>query len=215
MIELTTVPKDLSEESLQIWLKDRVSEERYFHCLGTQQKATELAQQFKLPVEEHLKANVAGLLHDAAKAMTPQELLEACKLFEIPVTEDDRLSPQTLHPLVGAELVRFEFDIQDETLLNAMRYHTTGRAKMSTVEKIVFLADKIEGNTRNPLYIQKIHGIMESKDAATLDRVVLYILDSTMTFLIEKGQVIHPRTLEARNDLVRYGAFRKHPKRLR
>jgi HD superfamily phosphohydrolase YqeK len=70
------------------------------------------------------------------------------------------------------------------------------------VEKIVFIADKIEGNTRNPLYIQRMTASLNFKAPWSIDLTMLYILDSTIQFLIEKHQVIHPRTIEARNDFV-------------
>ncbi len=195
----TTYP---TEERLRSWLQARLSEERYQHSLGAQQKAVEIAQNFKFKASELEKARIAGLLHDCAKLMSPSELLAACADMGIPVTPEERLSPQTLHPFVGAELVRREFGLDDPDILNAIRYHTTGRAGMSAVEKAVYIADKIEENTRNPLYTQKIQAVIHYADPATLDKAVLYIMDSTITFLIEKGQVIHPRTLEARNALV-------------
>ena len=118
------------------------------------------------------------------------------------LSDSDRQSVQTLHPLVGAALVEDELGILDSDILNAIRYHTTARAGMSDVEKLVFVADKIEENTRNPLYTQKITSLIKSPDRSTLNQVALYILDSTITFLVEKGQVIHSRTIEARNEMV-------------
>jgi predicted HD superfamily hydrolase involved in NAD metabolism len=201
----------LNEEILKDWLRNRLSDERYHHSIGAQQKAIELARNFRFSQEDIQKAGLAGLLHDAAKLMSPAELLAACQEMSISCTEHERRSPQTLHPFVGAELVSREFGVEDEDVLNAIRYHTTGRAGMSPVEKLVYIADKIEGNTRNPLYTQKITALFNFQERTTLDRAALYILDSTITFLIEKGQLIHPRTIEARNDLVEI----LHPKKPR
>ncbi len=202
MVETTVRYANVTEEAIRTWLKNRLSEDRFMHSLGAQQKAIELARNFKFDQDVIEKAGMGGLLHDAAKLMTPQELLEACNTFDVPVTEDEKRSPQTLHPFVGAEMVKWEFGITEPDIINAIRYHTTGRAGMTPVEKLVFIADKIEGNTRNPLYIQKITALMNYRDSQTLDKVMLYILDSTITFLIEKRQIIHPRTIEARNDMV-------------
>jgi nicotinate-nucleotide adenylyltransferase len=192
----------LDLEQAKAWLGQRLSAERYEHSLGAHEKAVELAEKFRLPGEERERAAIAGLLHDAAKLMGPDELLAYCDRFSLPVEAIDRQTPQTLHPFVGAELVREAFDLHDEDTLNAIRFHTTGRAGMSRVEKIVYIADKIEGNTRNPLYIQRMTAPLDFRKAWSLDLTMLYILDSTIQFLIEKHQVIHPRTLEARNDLV-------------
>jgi predicted HD superfamily hydrolase involved in NAD metabolism len=184
------------------WLSQRLSHERFEHSIGAHEKAVELAEKFNLPVEERERAAIAGLLHDAAKLMRPPELLDYCEQHELPIDDNDRTSIQTLHPAVGAELVRETFNLQDPDILNAIRYHTTGRAGMSRVEKIVYIADKIERNTRNPLYIQKMTAPLDFKKAWSLDLTMLFILDSTIRFLMERHQIIHPRTIEARNDFV-------------
>ena len=155
-----------------------------------------------MPAEEVERASVAALLHDAAKLMTPSELLSACERYGLSLSDLDRQTPQTLHPFVGAEMVREEFACFDEDILNAIRYHTTARVGMSQVEKLVYIADKIEGNTRNPLYSQKMTAFLDYKDPLSLDLTMLYILDSTIQFLMSKHQVIHPRTVDARNDFV-------------
>jgi nicotinate-nucleotide adenylyltransferase len=192
----------LDLDQAKAWLSRHLSSERFEHSLGAQEKAIELAEKFHLPPEERERAAIAGLLHDAAKLMRPQELLDYCERYHLPVEEIDRKTPQTLHPFIGAELVREAFQLEDPDILNAIRYHTTGRAGMSRVEKIVYIADKIEGNTRNPLYIQRMTAPLDFKNPWSLDLTMLYILDSTMQFLMEKHQVIHPRTIEARNDFV-------------
>ncbi len=185
------------------WLGHMLSSERLEHSVGAYEKAVELAEKFQLPQAEQEKAAVAGLLHDAAKLMTPGELISYCENHGLHIDAVDRETPQTLHPFVGAELVRHQFDLHDEDVLNAIRYHTTGRAGMSWVEKLVYISDKIEGNTRNPLYIQKMTSQLNFKDPQTIDITMLYILDSTIRFLMEKHQIIHPRTVEARNDFIK------------
>ncbi len=210
MTETNTTLLDAKDNTLKGWLQHRLSDERYQHSLGAQKKAFEIAQNFKLTPVECEKAAIAGLLHDCAKLMSPNALIEACNQMNLPITDEDKISPQTLHPFVGAEWVRQELGIADEEILNAIRYHTTGRQGMSTVEKVVYIADKIEENTRNPLYTQKITALFNFKDPNTLDKVCLYILDSTITFLIEKRQVIHTRTIEARNDLVNQLKEQRH-----
>lgn len=199
MIQSTTIQ---NLEQAKTWLQARLSHERYEHSLGAHDKAVELADKFRLPAEDRERAAVAGLLHDAAKLMSPQDLLAYCDQHGIELDPLDRETPQTLHPYAGADIVRRELGIEDPVILNAIRYHTTGRPDMSAVEKIVYIADKIEGNTRNPLYIQRMTASLDFQKPESLDLTVLFILDSTIQFLIEKHQLIHPRTLEARNDIV-------------
>jgi predicted HD superfamily hydrolase involved in NAD metabolism len=184
------------------WLSQRLSGERFVHSLGAHEKAAELAEKFQLSLEDCRRAAIAGLLHDTAKLLSPSELYGYCDEHGLEVHEIDRQTPQTLHPFVGADMVRRLLHIEDAEVLDAIRYHTTGRAGMSRVEQIVYIADKIEGNTRNPLYVQKVTANLNFRDVRSLDATMRFILDSTITFLIDKSQIIHPRTIEARNDVL-------------
>jgi nicotinate-nucleotide adenylyltransferase len=199
LIQTTSI---LDLDRAKQWLSQQLTPERYEHSLGAHEKAVELAEKFQLPPEERERAAIAGLLHDAAKLMNSRELLARCEQYHIPLDEVDRKTPQTLHPFVGAEIIRETFNVQEPDILDAIRYHTTGRAGMSRVEKIVYIADKIEGNTRNPLYIQRMTSSLDFRNPWSLDLTMLYILDSTIQFLMEKRHIIHPRTIEARNDFV-------------
>lgn len=207
MIQTTSI---LDLEKAKGWLSQQLSSERFEHSVGAHEKAVELAEKFRLPEDERERAAIAGLLHDAAKLMSPDQLYAFIDQHKLPIDEWDRKTPQTLHPFVGAELVHEAFNLDDPDILDAIRYHTTGRAGMSRVEKIVYIADKIEGNTRNPLYIQKMTAPLDYRNPWSLDLTMLYILDSTIQFLMEKHQVIHPRTIEARNDFVTTLRAEKH-----
>ncbi|MBX2861686.1 MAG: bis(5'-nucleosyl)-tetraphosphatase (symmetrical) YqeK [Vampirovibrio sp.] len=184
------------------WLQSRLSDRRFEHSLGAYKKAGELAEKFNLSPEDCTRALIAGLLHDSAKLLTPPELFAYCDANGLALSDEDRAAPQTIHPYVGAEMVRRHFGLEDETALNAMRYHTTARANMTTVEIVVYIADKIEENTRNPLYIQKMARHLDCTKPESLDETMLFLLDSTLSFLIEKQHVIHPQTMAARNDFV-------------
>lgn len=200
MTQTTSPILDL--EQAKAWLKGVLSPERFEHSLGAHAKAVDLAEKFHLPDEDRERAAIAALLHDAAKLMNSRALLEACERYELTLEPIDRETPQTLHPFVGAELVRETFQLNDPDILDAIRYHTTGRRGMSRVEKIVYIADKIEGNTRNPLYIQHLTASLDYRHIWTLDLTMLFILDSSIRFLIDKHHLIHPRTIEARNDFI-------------
>lgn len=207
MIQTTSI---LNLEQAKSWLRQRLSPERFEHSVGAHEKAVELAEKFRLPAEEQERAAIAGLLHDTAKLLSPHQLFDYCDQHHLPICDWDRQTPQTLHPFVGAELVRETFNLHDEDILNAIRFHTTGRAGMSRVEKLVYIADKIEGNTRNPLYIQRMTSSLDFRNPWSIDLTMLYILDSTIQFLMEKHQIIHPRTIEAHNDFVTRLRAEKH-----
>lgn len=101
--------------------------------------------------------------------------------------------PDLIHPFLGAEVAKREYKIKDEDILNAIRYHTTGRAGMSVLEKIVFIADYIEPNR------EQFEGLDEARRLAylDLDMAMRFILEQTIEFVKERGRLLHPLSLEA------------------
>ncbi|MBK8189707.1 MAG: bis(5'-nucleosyl)-tetraphosphatase (symmetrical) YqeK [Vampirovibrionales bacterium] len=186
----------------QAWLGRYLSRERLSHSAGACEKAVELARLFALPDAVVEQAAMGALLHDCAKWMSPLELAQYCQAYGIETQAADMACPQTLHALVGAHLAEREFGESDPEVLNAIRSHTTGRSGMSVVEKLTFIADKIESNTRNPLFVRKTTECLDYRNVASLDVAALYLLDATIAFMLEKRQMIHPRAIEARNDLI-------------
>src|SRR5690606_33311273 len=102
------------------------------------------------------------------------------------------------HAPVGAYLVKKEIGITDEDILDAIRHHTTGRPGMTTLEKVVFLADYIEPNRSFP-------GVEEVREKAkkSLDEALVLSLQNTIRFLLSKNQLIYPQTVATYNDLLR------------
>ena len=133
----------LSVEMMQEKLQSALSVKRYIHTMGVSEEAVKLAEIYGTPTDCE-KAKVAGLLHDCAKDY-PQTLRERfCKEYKIKTDEIMEKQPDLIHPFLGAEVAKREYQIQDEEILNAIRYHTTGRANMTLLEKIIFIADYIE-----------------------------------------------------------------------
>ena len=126
------------------WLKGNLDEERLLHSLGCAQEASSLAEKFGL---DSKKAYIAGLLHDCAKCLSKEKLFEIGSHLDLVEGEDT--NSKIIHAPVSAYLAKEEFGIGDEEILSAIRWHTLGRADMTEFEKILFLADKIEPNTRD------------------------------------------------------------------
>ena len=141
-------------------LKENLSEERYIHTLGTADCAKELAQKFGFDEE---KAYTAGLLHDCAKCFTNEKLLEIIKKH-LNVEECEMLNYKTLHAPVSAYIAQKEFGITDKEILSAIRWHTLGKLDMTDFEKIIFIADKIEPNTRDKEYSDKIRNLLDEEN---------------------------------------------------
>lgn len=177
------------------WLKENLNEERYLHTLGTADCARELAKRFKLDEE---KAYLAGLLHDCAKCFSKEKLLEIINK-NLEVEESEMLNYKTLHAPVSAFIAQTEFGIKDEEILSAIRWHTLGKLDMSTFEKIVFLADKIEPNTRDKEYSKKIITILNEENG--LNKALLICYKETLKSLVNRDLKICLLTVKIYNKL--------------
>ncbi len=175
-------------------LKNSLSHKRYIHSLGVEETAIKLARIYNESIE---KASIAGLIHDLAKDFSNVELLHYAKDFDILHNDIFSFHPSLLHGMVGAELAKRKFHIKDEEILDAIRFHTTGKRDMSILEKIIYLADYIEPNRSFPK-------VEELRKVAflNLDEGVLKALDHTIHYIVQKGELLHPDTIHARNFLL-------------
>ena len=180
---------DISE--IEKYIKDNIKESRYKHTLGVIETAKKLAN---INGVDENKAHLAALMHDSAKNMPSEKMIEILNEENIKLDLVSKESPQILHGKVGAIIAKKVFEIEDEDILNAIEYHTTGRSNMSTLEKIVYIADYIEPNRNYP-------GVDELREITfeDLDKGVLKGLDNTLIFVIKEENLIHPLTIEARN----------------
>ena len=185
----------LNEEQIKQWLKENLSEERYSHTLGTAECARKLAQKFGFDTE---KAYIAGLLHDCAKCFTNEKLLEIIKQ-NLNVEECELLNYKTLHAPVSAYIAENEFGVSDKEILSAIRWLTLGRVDMTDFEKIIFLADKIEPNTRDRSYSEKLTSYLDEKGG--LDKALLECYKATIKSLVDRNLKICLLTINIYNKL--------------
>ena len=184
-------------EEIKQWLKDRLDEERYAHSLGAEITARELAYQFDADSD---KAQLAALLHDNAKSIPADKLFEIIEKNNLAVSEYEKHAMKTLHAPVGAFLAQKELGITDTEIFDAIRYHTTGRINMSLLEKIVFLADKIEPETRDKEFRKKV--IHEINMTHNLDKAILLCYKATIKSLLDRKLVIDPLAINVWNSLI-------------
>ena len=175
-------------------LKEAMSEERLEHSINTSEVARKLAVKYNYNED---KAEVAGLLHDCAKDIDYEILNKMVLEYNIKVDKIIQRIPKLLHPLVGAVIAKKEFNIQDLVILNAIKAHSTGATQMTILDKIIYLSDKIEP-LRDMAGVEEVRKMAE-KD---LDRAMLMALDSGLLYLIGKGLLIHPVSIEARNNIL-------------
>ncbi|WP_410767878.1 bis(5'-nucleosyl)-tetraphosphatase (symmetrical) YqeK [Fontibacillus sp. BL9] len=167
---------------------------RWKHVEGVMETAVILANRFG---GDPIKADLAALLHDLAK-FWPIERQEA-------VIRDNGLNPellehdkQLLHAEVGAFISQRDYGIADQEVLDAIRYHTSGRVGMTKLDKIVCLADYMEPGREFP-GVERIRELAEH----SLEDALIAGFDSTISFLLEKRKAIFPLTVLARNDLIK------------
>ena len=179
---------------IKISLKKILGEERLEHSVNTSKVARKLAIKYDCDAD---KAEVAGLLHDCAKDLDYKTLEKMVFEYNIELDEIIRKIPKLLHPLVGAIIAKKEFNIQDPVILKAIKAHSTGAAQMSLLDKIIYLSDKIE-----PL--RNMNGVEEVRKMAeiNLDKAVLMALNIGLLYLISKDLLIHPISIEARNNIL-------------
>lgn len=182
----------LDKSVMQEKLQSSLSIKRYIHTLGVMKEAKKLA---KIYGNDELveKSEVAGLLHDCAKDYPVDLKKRLCKEYHVPIDDIMKAQMDLTHPFLGAEVAKREYLVDDEDILDAIRYHTTGRKDMSLLEKIVFVADYIEEN-RKPF-----DGLDEAKRLAyiDLDLAMKFILENTIKHVEERKLKLHPLSLEA------------------
>ncbi len=162
------------------------------HVLGTEQEAIHLAERWGADVD---KARRAALLHDCTKKLSLPEQLALAERFHVPLDEMERREIKLLHAKTGAGIAETVFGT-DAEITNAIRWHTTGRAHMTLLEKVIYLADYIEPTRSFP-------GVEALRKACyeDLDAGLLLGLEMTIQEMEARGAPIHPKTLEARDAL--------------
>lgn len=194
--------KKMTREEMKIKLKDSITKKRFIHSLNVMELAAELAAAHGIDQE---KAAIAGLLHDCAKNIEADESLRLCEEFQIDIIDVERLQPKLLHGKVGAVLATKEYGVEDEEILDAIRHHTLGRENMTTMDKIVFIADYVEPG-------RNFEGIEELRELAftDLDKTMVISLDNIIKHIITKEVLIHPVAILARNDLIKKRMAEQH-----
>lgn len=180
------------EEALAL-VREQLTERRYEHTLGVAETAVKLAGKYGGDAE---KAELAAIFHDYAKFRPYEEMKE--------IIISQNMDPELLkhngeiwHAPAGAYLVRTEAGIEDPEILDAIRFHTSGRTGMTLLDKIIYLADYIEPGRSFP-------GVDEVRETAEqdLDRAVAEAMRNVIVFLLRKNQTVYPDTFRAYNELI-------------
>ena len=179
--------KKVSRVELIRTLEQELSYKRFIHTLSVAGTASSLAMCYGADLE---KAETAGLLHDCAKCMDVRKMQKVCEKAGLTVSSFEADSGSLLHSKAGSVLAAEKYEITDPDMINAIRYHTTGRPGMSLLEKIIFVADYIEPGRFTAKNLPLIRRLAFSD----IDEALMKILYDTLVYLNSTGLVVDPMT---------------------
>lgn len=181
--------KKVSYDEMKKDLKNKLPKKRYIHSLGVMYTAIAMAMNEQMDIEP---VRLSGLLHDCAKWLNDEEKIVKCKEYHINPTVAENNNKELLHAKIGAYLARDVYGITNDSILNAIRYHTTGRPNMTDLEEIIYIADYIEPN-RKPL-----PNIEEIRYLAFHNRkkCIVKIIENTLSYLEDGNTVIDDTTMD-------------------
>lgn len=181
------------ETQLKEILRRRLTPARFAHSLAVADEAERLAQKYGA---DRAKARTAGLLHDILKDTDRTEQLQIAKDFGILLDDVEKDAPSLWHARLGSVFLEKILGITDAEILSAVRYHTTGKAHMTLLEEIVFVADlTAEGRQYNDVEV------VRELANRSLDEAAEYILRWLVGDLTAKGRTVHPDTQRALEQL--------------
>lgn len=189
-------------EELTDILDIRLSKKRYQHSLNVAEEAKRLAEHYGFGDVQ--KAYKAGLIHDICKEIPKEEQLAMVKSSRMDVTDVEIATPPLYHAIAGAWYAETVLGVHDADVLSAIRYHTVGRAGMSRLEEIIYLADLISED-RSYKDVNK----MRKYAYQSIEKAMLEALRFSVTDVVSKGSMLPRHTIEAYN---RYVAARKKEK---
>ena len=181
----------LSIEEMNLYLKENLMEKRYLHTLGVVDTAKKLAKINNVSEE---KAEIAALAHDVAKNLSKEKMKEMMKENNIAISALEENNSNLWHSIIAPIEAKAKLGIEDEEILDSIRWHTTGKENMSILTKIIYIADMIEPN-------RKFDGIEDIRKVTfdNLDAGVYSGLTHNIEFLLTKNLLIDENTIKARN----------------
>lgn len=182
-------------EEMKKELSRRLKKSRYEHSLGVADTAAFLARRFG---EDEARARLAGLLHDCARQFPNEAMTAEADARGVEYGEVERAMPLLLHAPLGAHVAREVYGVDDAEILRAIARHTVGGSAMTALDKIIYFADMMEP-TRDYPGVEKLRELARS---ASLDEMTLAGLTRSIAFVLEKGHLVHPDTVLARNELL-------------
>ena len=187
----------MNMEVIKSNVKKFLDEKRYEHVKRVTKCAVEMAKIYGVPVE---KVEASAWLHDVAKFFDLSVMIDLTKGKYPEVADKMSQSTAVLHGFAGAEFVRQNYElfgIDDEEILDGIKYHTIGCENMNTLAKIVYLADAIEEK-------RSWEGVEKARELAKtdLDEAIKFEIEEKLKYLLAKDSIIHPNVIKFRNSII-------------
>ncbi|MBR1969910.1 MAG: bis(5'-nucleosyl)-tetraphosphatase (symmetrical) YqeK [Clostridia bacterium] len=189
----------MTESEIIKKLKETQKERRFNHTLGVADEAERLADKFGV---DKKKARLTALLHDCAKNLdekSGEDFVELCEKYGVIPDVYAKKERALIHAFLGAAVAKAEYGIEDKEILNAIYFHTTARANMSPLEKLIYIADMTEPGRTIPQSAE-IRDLVE-KD---VDEALIYAIGCSIKHVIKKGTLVHPDSIHALNYLIEH-----------
>lgn len=198
---LYRMPDTQRNEEFIAAIREKLRPERFAHSLNVAREAERLAQTYGADPQ---KAYTAGILHDIMKNSPAPEQLAVMERAGVTRTADECANPKLWHAMAGEAYARTCLHVQDAEILSAIRYHTTARAGMGALEKVLYIADFISAD-------RDYDGVEEMRRAAgvSLEAAMLEGMRFCIVDLVRSGQVIHTDSVEAYNEIMIAGSARE------
>lgn len=178
-------------------LRGKLNPRRLFHSECVSECAGVLAERYGASVE---KARLAGLLHDVMKNAPANEQLALMP----DITPLELLNTKVWHQISGEAFLRQNGIVTDEEILGAVRWHTTGKAGMTLLEKIIYVADFISAD-RDYKDVEVVRRLAY----ISLEHAILYTSRYTVNKMVSQDLLLHPATVECYNDMLMHFGIQK------
>ena len=168
-------------------VKKYLDQDRYEHTLGVMYLCASLAMRYNEDINE---AMIAGLLHDCAKCIPSKKKIRLCEKYHLSISESERQNPSLLHAKLGAYLAATKYHVRDQRILDAIICHTTGKPKMTMLDKILYIADYIEPGRKEAPNLPEVRKLAFQD----IDACLYLILKDSLSYLHTRNLAIDPMT---------------------
>lgn len=181
-------------EDYKSLIKSKMSTARFIHSVNVSKEAARLAKRYGADVK---KAEIAGMLHDITKELPFDEQLKMMESNGIILSNVQLDGKKLWHAITGSLYIHTVLNITDQDIVNAVRYHTTGRQGMSLLEQIIYVADFTSAE-RTYADVE----IMRKKADENLESAMLFGVTFTLSNLVKRKLTVHPNTVALYNELI-------------